>query len=131
MSQVTESPMKKISLEKVVLNMGIGKSGDVIDISKKAIEQISGKKPSTRNAKEAQREWGVRKGEPIGVAVTIRGNDAVVLLKRLLEAKGNTINGKSVDNFGNYSFGINEHIDIGCIDKLKDIYKLALKKALA
>ena len=30
MSQVTESPMKKISLEKVVLNMGIGKSGDVI-----------------------------------------------------------------------------------------------------
>ena len=112
MSQVTESPMKKISLEKVVLNMGIGKSGDVIDIARKALEQISGKKPSTRNAKETQREWGVRKGEPIGVAVTIRGNDAVALLKRLLEAKGNTVNGKSFDNFGNYSFGINEHIDI-------------------
>ena len=74
--------------------------------------QISGKKPSTRNAKETQREWGVRKGEPIGVAVTIRGNDAVVLLKRLLEAKGNTVNGRAFDNFGNYSFGINEHIDI-------------------
>jgi len=40
MSQTTESPMKKISLEKVVLNMGLGKSGDVIDIAKKAIEQI-------------------------------------------------------------------------------------------
>ena len=104
--------MKKISLEKIVLNMGIGKSGDVIDIAKRALEQISGKKPSTRNAKETQREWGVRKGEPIGVAVTIRGDDAVVLLKRLLEAKGNTVNGKSFDNFGNYSFGINEHIDI-------------------
>ena len=112
MSQVTESPMKKISLEKVVLNMGIGKSGDIIDIAKKALEQISGKKPSTRNAKETQREWGVRKGEPIGVAVTIRGNDAVVLLKRLLEAKGNSVNGRAFDNFGNYSFGINEHIDI-------------------
>ena len=112
MSQVTESSMKKISLEKIVLNMGIGKSGDVIDIAKRALEQISGKKPSTRNAKETQREWGVRKGEPIGVAVTIRGDDAVVLLKRLLEAKGNTVNGKSFDNFGNYSFGINEHIDI-------------------
>ena len=112
MSQVTESPMKKISLEKVVLNMGIGKSGDVIDIARKALEQISGKKPSTRNAKDTQREWGVRKGEPIGVAVTIRGNDAVVLLKRLLEAKGNTVNGRAFDNFGNYSFGINEHIDI-------------------
>jgi len=112
MSQTTESPMRKISLEKVVLNMGVGKSGDIIDIAKRALEQISGKKPSTRNAKETQRDWGVRKGEPIGVAVTVRGEDAKVLLKRLLEAKGNTVNGKSFDNFGNYSFGINEHIDI-------------------
>ncbi len=74
MSQTTESPMKKISLEKVVLNMGVGKSGDIIDVARRALEQISGKKASTRNAKEAQREWGVRKGEPIGVAVTIRGD---------------------------------------------------------
>jgi large subunit ribosomal protein L5 len=112
MSKVTESPMKKISLEKVVLNMGVGKSGDAIDIAKRALEQISGKKPSTRNAKETQREWGVRKGEPIGVAVTIRGNDAIALLKRLLESKGNVVKGRSFDSFGNYSFGINEHIDI-------------------
>ena len=112
MSQVTESPMRKISLEKIVLNMGLGKSGDVINIAIKALEQISGKKPSTRNAKAAYRDWGVRKGEPIGVAVTIRGDDAVALLKRLLDAKGNTVNGKSFDNFGNFSFGINEHIDI-------------------
>ena len=112
MSQVTETPMKKISLDKVVLNMGLGKSGDAISIAKVALEQISGKKPSTRNAKEAHRDWGVRKGEPIGVAVTIRGDDATALLKRLLESKGNTVNGKSFDNFGNFSFGINEHIDI-------------------
>jgi large subunit ribosomal protein L5 len=112
MSQVTESPMKKISLEKVVLNMGLGKSGDVINTAQKALEQISGKKPNTRLAKAAYRDWGVRKGEPIGVAVTIRGDDAVALLKRLLEAKGNTVNGRSFDNFGNFSFGINEHIDI-------------------
>ena len=76
MSQTTESPMKKISLEKVVLNMGVGKSGDVIEIAKKALDQISGKKSCARNAKETQRDWGVRKGEPIGVAVTIRGDDA-------------------------------------------------------
>ncbi len=112
MSQVTESPMKKIYLEKVVLNMGLGKSGDVITIARTALEQISGKKPSARNAKEPQREWGVRKGEPIGVAVTIRGNDAMALLKRLLESKGNIMNERSFDNFGNYSFGIKEHIDI-------------------
>ena len=112
MSQTTESPMRKISLEKVVLNMGVGKSGDIIEVSKKALDQISGKKSCAREAKETQRDWGVRKGEPIGVAVTIRGDDARTLLKRLFEAKGNTVNGKSFDNFGNYSFGIREHIDI-------------------
>ena len=112
MSQTTESPMKKISLEKIVLNMGVGKSGDVINVAKQALDQISGKKSCARNAKETQRDWGVRKGEPIGVSVTIRGNDAKELLKRLFEAKGNTVKGKSFDNFGNYSFGIKEHIDI-------------------
>ncbi len=112
MSQVTESQMKKISLEKVVLNMGVGKSGDIIEIAKRALDQISGKRSCARNAKETQRDWGIRKGEPIGAAVTIRGEDAKTLLKRLLEAKGNTVNGKSFDNFGNYSFGIKEHIDI-------------------
>ena len=89
MSQTTESPMKRIRLEKVVLNMGVGKSGDVIEIAKKALDQISGKRSCAREAKETQRDWGVRKGEPIGAAVTIRGDDARELLKRLLEAKGN------------------------------------------
>jgi len=112
MSQQSQSVMKKISLNKVVLNMGVGKSGDAIEIAKKALDQISGKKSCSRNAKETQRDWGVRKGEPIGVAVTIRGSDAVALLKRLLEAKGNEIKGTSFDNFGNMSFGIQEHIDI-------------------
>ena len=46
MSQTTEPIMKKIALEKIVLNMGVGKSGDVIDIAKKALDQISGKKSS-------------------------------------------------------------------------------------
>ncbi len=112
MSQTTESPMKKIYLDKIVLNMGVGKSGDAIEIAKRALDQISGKKSCPRNARETQRDWGIRKGEPIGVSVTVRGEDAKALLKRLLEAKGDTVKGKSFDNFGNYSFGINEHIDI-------------------
>lgn len=111
MSQ-TENIMKKISLDKVVLNMGVGKSGDAIDVAKKALDQISGKKSCPRDAKETQRDFGVRKGEPIGVAVTIRGKDAEELLKRLLQAKGNQIKGRSFDDFGNFSFGILEHIDI-------------------
>lgn len=106
------NPMRVIRLEKVVLNMGVGRSGDAIDAAKAALEQISGHKPAIRNARSAQRDWGVRKGEPIGVSVTLRRQDAADLLKRLLESRGNTAKGRSFDDFGNYSFGIREHIDI-------------------
>ena len=112
MSQQTQNSMKKISLAKVVLNMGIGTSGEPIEIGKKILVQISGKKPNTRNAKKSQRDWGVRKGEPIGVAVTVRDNDATELLKKLLIVKDSQIMEKSIDNEGNLSFGIREHIDI-------------------
>ena len=112
MSQQTENLMKKIFLSKLVLNMGVGKSGDPIEIGKKTLEQITGKKPNTRNAKKSQRDWGIRKGEPIGVAVTVRNNDATELLKKLLVTKDNKINERSFDNEGNVTFGITEHIDI-------------------
>ena len=112
MAQETENVMRAINLEKVVLNMGVGKSGDAIETAKKALDQISGKKSCNRSAKKAHRDWGVRKGEPIGASVTVRGDDAKILLKKLFEAKGNTVNGKSIDMEGNLSFGILEHIDI-------------------
>ena len=112
MAQEIQNVMKEIKLEKVVLNMGLGKSGEAVEIAKKALGQISGKKVNGRPAKKAIRDWGVRKGEPIGAAVTIRSNEGKELLKRLFEAKGNRINGHSFDNMGNLSFGILEHIDI-------------------
>jgi len=112
MSQLTENSMKKIYLNKVILNMGIGKSGEQIETAKAAISQIVNGKSNSRQAKKTQRDWGVRKGEPIGVAITIRGNDAITLLKKLLDAKGNQINERAFDNEGNFSFGISEHIDI-------------------
>ena len=112
MSQQTQNTMKKISLSKVVLNMGVGKSGEPIETAKAGLQQIAENKPNARNAKKTQRDWGVRKGEPIGVIVTTRNQDAVPLLKKLLDAKGNQINEKAFDNEGNFSFGISEHIDI-------------------
>jgi len=77
--------MKKISLEKVVLNMGLGRSGDIIQTAKIALDHITGKKSNSREAKETQRDWGIRKGEPIGVSVTVRGEDAKELLKQFLQ----------------------------------------------
>ena len=112
MAQETENVMRAINLEKVVLNMGVGKSGDAVETAKKALDQISNKKSCNRSAKKAYRDWGVRKGEPIGAAVTVRGGDAKILLKKLFEAKGNSVNARSLDKMGNISFGILEHIDI-------------------
>ncbi|HII36722.1 MAG TPA: 50S ribosomal protein L5 [Nitrosopumilaceae archaeon] len=112
MSQKLENTMKKISIAKVVLNMGVGKSGEPIEQAKLALEQIAGQKPNSRNAKATQRDWGVHKGEPIGVAVTLRRQPAIELIKRLFTAKGNQMKGSSFDDFGNLSFGIKEHIDI-------------------
>lgn len=106
------NPMRTIRLEKVVLNMGVGRSGDAINVAKTALEQISGQKPTVRNARMAQRSWDVRKGEPIGVSVTLRHTQATEMLKRLFESRGNEAKGRSFDDFGNYSFGIREHIDI-------------------
>ncbi|HWP78235.1 MAG TPA: 50S ribosomal protein L5 [Candidatus Nitrosotenuis sp.] len=122
--------MKKIRLEKVVLNMGVGKSGEAIEIAKKALDQITGKKSCARDAKATQRDWGVRKGEPIGVAVTVRGQDAATLLKRLFDAVGNRVKGKSFDDFGNISFGIKEHIDIPGIKYDPQIGILGLEAAV-
>ena len=131
MSQQTENPMKKIFLSKVVLNMGVGKSGDPIEIGKETLTQITGKKPNPRNAKKSQRDWGVRKGEPIGVAVTVRNNDAKELLKKLLQAKDNKINERSFDNEGSVSFGIKEHIDIPGIKYDPKIGILGLEVSLS
>ena len=44
MAQEVQNVMKEIRLEKVVLNMGLGKSGDAVEIAKKALGQISNKK---------------------------------------------------------------------------------------
>lgn len=104
--------MKRIYLDKVVLNVGVGRSGDAIEAAKKALDQITSKRSCSRNAREAQRDFGVRKGEPIGAAVTVRRGEAAALLERLLQAKGGAVRSKSFDDFGNFSFGISEHIDI-------------------
>ena len=99
-----ENIMKKISLEKVVLNMGVGKSGEPLETARKGLEQIIDKKPNLRNANKALRDWGVRKGEPSGVAVTVRGTRANELLKKLLISKDHKISSRSFDSTGNFSF---------------------------
>src|ERR687894_1343569 len=106
------NPMKEIQVSKVVINIGVGKSGDPVEKAKNALSELTGKTPSVRGAKKSVRDFGIHKGEPIGAMVTLRRTDAVEFLKRVIAAKGNIIKASSFDDFGNLSIGIHEHIDI-------------------
>ena len=106
------NPMKQVRISKVVLNIGVGRSGEPLERAKKVLELLTDQKPSARYAKKTIRDFGIHKGEPIAVMVTVRGNKALDLLKRLIAAKNNTIKASSFDDHGNVSFGIKEHIDI-------------------
>ena len=110
--QRTTHPMKKISVAKIVINIGVGKSGDPLEKAKHALEELTGKKPSVRGARKSVRDFGIHKGEPIGTMVTLRRESAAKFLKSVLEANRNTMKASSFDQHGNISIGIHEHIDI-------------------
>ncbi|MFN4132873.1 MAG: 50S ribosomal protein L5 [Candidatus Hadarchaeales archaeon] len=106
------NPMRELRLEKVVLNIGVGEGGDKLVKAEKVLEMISGQKPVRTYAKDSVREWGVKKGMPIGCKVTLRKRRAEEVLDRLLNAVERRISENSFDKSGNVSFGIKEHIDI-------------------
>ena len=126
-----ENAMKNIRIGKIVINIGVGKSGEPIERAKKALEEIAGQKPSTRSAKSTVRDFGIHKGEPIAVMVTLRGEMAIEVLKKLLAAKNNQVKASSFDNFGNISFGIREHIDIPGIKYKPEIGIFGMDVAIA
>jgi large subunit ribosomal protein L5 len=104
--------MKRIVVDKVVVNIGVGKSGDPIEKAKKALLELTGQQPAVRGAKKTVRDFGIHKGEPIGAIVTMRREPAIEFLRRIVAAKKNTLKASSFDDFGNISVGIHEHIDI-------------------
>ena len=107
-----ENPMRRIKISKVVLNIGVGKSGEPLEKAAKVLEQLTGQKPSFRKAKRTIRDFGIHRKEPIGVMVTVRGEKAGELLRKLLKAREDRLPSSSFDEFGNVNFGIKEHIDI-------------------
>jgi large subunit ribosomal protein L5 len=112
MNESKINTMKEIHVSKVVINIGVGKSGDPVEKAKNALTELTGKTPSVRGAKKSVRDFGIHKGEPIGAMVTLRRTDATNFLRRIMESKRNVIKTSSFDNNGNISFGIHEHIDI-------------------
>jgi len=106
----TSHPMRKVYISKVVVNMAVGESGERLANAVKLLEELTGQKPSLRKAKRTVREFGIRRGENIACIVTLRGDRAINFLKRVLEVVGYTIKRSSIDKFGNFAFGIREHI---------------------
>jgi len=107
-----KNPMKKPFLEKIVLNIGVGAGGEELEKAVTVLEQITGRTPVKTISKVNVKEFNLRKGRPIGCMITIRGKEAERLLKRLLIVNNNKILRKSFDNYGNFAFGIDEHIKI-------------------
>ncbi len=114
-----ENIMEVPKLEKVVLNMGIGtyiRSGNKdYSVLQEHLALISGQAPQVKHAKKAISNFKLRAGMPVGLTVTLRGDNMYnfleklinIVLPRVRDFRG--ISGKSFDGEGNYNFGIKEH----------------------
>jgi len=105
-------------VNKVVLNIGIGsvaKNKELVETLRKDLAAISGQKPATKVAKVSIASFGLRRGMPVGIAVTLRREmmyaflDRLfsIVLPRLRDFRG--VSRKSFDKGGNYTLGISEH----------------------
>jgi len=106
------NPMRKLHLGKVVLNIGVGESGEKLNKAAKLLSIITERKPIRTVSTHKIPAWNLKKKEPIGVKVTLRGKDAENILKRCLFAVSNRVKPSCFDEYGNFSFGIGEYIDI-------------------
>jgi large subunit ribosomal protein L5 len=107
-----ENPMRRPRIEKVVVNFGVGASGEKLVKAMNVLESLTGQKPVQGISKRTIRDWGIRKGEPISCKVTLRGEKAHDFLRRALEVVEMRLDPDSIDERGNFSFGIREHIQI-------------------
>jgi len=107
-----ENPMRRIRIEKVVVNSCIGAAGARLEKAAKIIENLTGQKPQFRKAKKTIKGFGIYRGQPIAVRVTLRKQKAIEFLEKALKAVNNTLKASSFDENGNFSFGIKEHLDI-------------------
>ena len=106
-------------LEKIVINMGLGLDGNDSKIMKSCEEDLSkitGQKPVMTKFKKSISNFKTRKDTKAGLKVTLRKNKMYefidrlvnIALPRIKDFRGLSVNG--FDRFGNYTFGVKEHI---------------------
>lgn len=114
-SNVMEIP----KLEKITINMGLGEAKDNAKIIEQAVKElaaISGQKPVVTKARKSIANFKVREGMPVGVKVTLRGDQMYefadkffnIALPRVRDFKG--VSKNSFDGRGNYAMGIKEQL---------------------
>ncbi len=112
-SKKTLNKMRDIIIDKLILNISVGASGDKLTKAIKVLKDLSGQTPITSKAKYTIRSFGIKRNEEIGTHVTIRGQKAEDLLKLGLKVKDNELKARNFSTTGNFGFGIQEHIDLG------------------
>ena len=115
-------------VQKVVVNMGLGEAtsnAKLVDVGADELARITGQKPVTRKAKKSIAAFKVRKGQPIGTMVTLRGARMWEFLDRLVsialprvrDFKG--VSPKGFDGRGNYTLGLRDQLLFPEIDYMK------------
>jgi large subunit ribosomal protein L5 len=106
-----ESTCRSIRLEKIVVNIGVGSSGERLEKAKAVLKKITGATPCERKAVDTIREFNVTKDESIAVMATLRRKRAEIFLRTALKAIGNKLQASSFSG-RTFSFGVKEHISI-------------------
>ena len=112
-------------LEKIVINMGVGRAtqqASLIEGAQRDLETITGQKPIVTRAKQSIAGFKLREGQAIGVKATLRGDRAWEFFDRLLslaiprirDFRG--LSPRSFDGRGNYTFGVTEQLIFPEID---------------
>jgi large subunit ribosomal protein L5 len=113
------NPMQVPRLEKIVVNMGIGEAirdRKQVGGAMEELSLITGQKPRLNRARKSVAGFRIRKGMPVGVSVTLRGDrmweffDRVmsIAIPRVRDFRG--MKPTSFDGRGNYSFGFDEQL---------------------
>lgn len=112
-----ENIMRKIKIEKMVLN--VGGTAEVLEKGVKLLKIITKKNPAKMKSRKRIPSWGVRPNLEVGAVVTLRKNFEE-LLRGLLVTIDNTLKKKQISE-NNFSFGIPEYIEIPGMEYQRDI----------
>lgn len=107
-----ENIMRKIIVDKLTLNIGVGKDQVKLEKAEKLLKKLTGIAPVRTKTDKRIAAWGLRPGLPIGCKLTLRGSKALEMIPRVLFATDMKLGRNNFDDHGNISFGIKEYIDV-------------------